>query len=65
MIQVVSTHPDPSVVKEIVCRHCGARLKYTPSDVKERHGRDYSGGSDGMEWIDCPPCGQKVVIRSW
>jgi len=65
MVQIVSSIPDRSVVKQVVCRHCGSTLEYVPSNVKEYHGKDYSGGSDGYEWVDCPHCSKKAIIRSW
>ncbi len=65
MVRIVDEGPDPSVVKHVVCRGCGAKLEYVPNDVKERHGHDYSGGSDGSEWIDCPKCSKQVILRSW
>lgn len=52
-------------VKQADCPHCGAELEYTKSDVKEYHGRDYSAGTDGREWINCPRCYHEVVLRSW
>lgn len=63
MVEVVGQ--DNSVLKQITCRNCGAVLRYKQSEVKEYHGKDYSGGSDGMEWVDCPSCGDKAVIASW
>lgn len=51
--------------KEASCRGCAAKLHYTENDVQERHGRDYSGGSDGEEYIVCPQCNNKVILRSW
>jgi RNase P subunit RPR2 len=63
MVQIVGN--DPQAVKRTTCRNCAAVLEYTPSEVKEYHGKDYSGGSDGKEWIDCPRCGTQVVLRSW
>lgn len=65
MVGIVDEGPDPSVVKQVVCRGCGAKLEYVPNDVKEQHGRDYSGGPDGCEWIDCPKCSKQVILRSW
>lgn len=56
---------DEGVYKRISCRNCAAILRYVPADVKERHGRDYSGGSDGCEYIVCPKCSKQVVIKSW
>ena len=65
MVKVVRIEPDKTVVKEIVCRHCGATLSYTPIDVQSEHGTDYSGGPDGREWITCANCSRQVTIRSW
>ena len=56
---------DDDKAKRATCRNCGAILKYWPREVKKREGRDYSGGPDGVEWIDCPQCGEKVILRSW
>lgn len=65
MVRIVNEGPDPSVVKQIICRSCGAKLEYVPLDVKRYDGTDYAGGPDGREWIDCPRCGISVTIRSW
>ena len=65
MVKVISTDPAKSVVKEIVCRNCGATLEYVPSEVLRRDGTDYGGGPDGEEWVNCPNCGKKAIIRSW
>ena len=65
MVRVVSSIPDHSVVKQVVCRHCGITLEYVPNDVKEDHGKDYSGGAYQQEWVDCPQCSKKAIIRSW
>ena len=46
MVTVVSTVPHPSVVKEVVCRNCGATLSYVPMDIKEEVHTDYGGGRD-------------------
>lgn len=56
---------DPSVLTQVTCRHCAAIIQYAQHEVKEYHGKDYSGGSDGKEWVDCPRCGHEAVIRSW
>lgn len=63
MVKVIGEAPE--AVKQTVCRACAARLEYTQHEVKEYHGTDISGGPDGMEWIDCPRCGNKAIIRSW
>lgn len=64
MVTVVSTVPHPSVVKEIVCRNCGATLNYVPKDVQSRSYRDISGCSDMYYWISCPPCGNNVTVKA-
>lgn len=63
MVTVVGQ--DKSVAKRATCENCGAILEYMPAEVMERHGRDWSGGSDGEEWINCPRCQDKVVLRAW
>ena len=63
MVKVIGEAPE--VVKQATCHHCAARLEYTQSEVKRHDGRDYSGGADGREWIDCPRCSNEVVLRSW
>jgi uncharacterized protein with PIN domain len=32
-IKIVDDKPDPSVLKEIICKNCGVKLQYTPNDV--------------------------------
>ena len=56
---------DEDAAKKVTCRHCGAILKYYPREVKTESGTDYGGGPDGMEWVDCPECADRAVIRSW
>lgn len=65
MVKVIKKKPDPSVVKRTVCDNCGSTLEYLPIDVKERHGRDYSGEPDGDKHIFCPECDHKVILESW
>lgn len=63
MVTVVSTVPHPSVVKEVVCRNCGATLNYVPADIKREESRDYTGGLDVNHYINCPPCNHKVYVK--
>ena len=63
MIRVIGEVPE--MVKKTTCRHCAAQLEYTLNEVKKYEGKDYSGGSDGREWIVCPRCGSDVTLRSW
>lgn len=44
---------------------CGAIVEYTKADMRSYSGTDYGGGSDGMEWVDCPNCRKRIVLRSW
>jgi len=62
MVKVISTEPHRSVVKEIVCKNCGATLQYVPKDIESEIHHDYGGGSDEFRFIKCPPCGQKVGV---
>lgn len=64
MVTVVSTNPHPSVIKEAICRNCGATLNYVPKDVQSQYYRDYGGGGDTDYWINCPPCGNKVTVKA-
>lgn len=66
VVRVIDSEPDPSVVKRAVCRRgCGATVEYVPNDVQEHHGTDYGGGPDGMKWVDCPKCDERIVLESW
>jgi DNA-directed RNA polymerase subunit RPC12/RpoP len=64
MVTVVSTIPHPSVVKEVVCKHCGSTLNYVPIDVKEDYTSDYTGDKDYYKYIGCPTCNNIVVVKS-
>jgi DNA-directed RNA polymerase subunit RPC12/RpoP len=64
-VRIVKKKPDPSVIKRAVCKNCGATLEYVPKDVHRRDGTDYGGGPDGEEWINCPECQTKVILKSW
>ena len=63
MVTVVSTSPHPSVVKETICRNCGATLQYVPKDIKEKIVSDYTGDKERIRYIECPPCNHHIVIR--
>lgn len=63
MVTVVKTEPHPGVVKEVICRNCGATLNYVPKDVLESKVSDYTGDYDIVKFINCPPCGNKVYVK--
>lgn len=63
MVTIVSTQPHRSVIKECVCKNCGATLQYVPADVKEVKSYDYGGGYDINKVIGCPACGSNVYVN--
>ena len=63
MVIVVKTEPHTSVVREVICRNCGATLQYVPKDVQEIKVHDYTGDFDIAKFINCPPCGNKVYVK--
>lgn len=62
MVKVISTVPHESVVKEIVCKKCGATLEYTPIDIISQDWTDYGGDVNVTKFIVCPNCTKEVVI---
>lgn len=56
---------DEKHVHTVSCRKCAAKIEYVENEVQEYSGRDYSGGSDGHTWVDCPSCGKKIILTSW
>lgn len=62
MVTVVSREPHKSVVKECVCRNCGATLQYVPADVTKDYTFDYTGGREAYNYIKCPNCGKEVQV---
>jgi len=64
MVRIVKQDPHPSVVREVVCRNCGATLEYVPADVKSKYVRDYDGCSDTYSHIMCPNCSKQVSVKN-
>lgn len=60
MVRVIDDKPHKSVVKEIVCKNCGATLEYVPMDTRKITHHDYGGGSNTYTVIDCPKCNKAV-----
>jgi DNA-directed RNA polymerase subunit RPC12/RpoP len=56
---------DEKQKKRVTCRGCSAIIEYVANEVKRRDGTDISGGPDGEEWVRCPNCGGRAIIRSW
>jgi ribosomal protein S27E len=65
MVTVVSTVPHPSVVKEVICRNCGATLNYVPADIQNKSVSDYTGDRETVYFIKCPPCGHEVSVERY
>lgn len=65
MVTVVSAVPHPSVVKEIVCRNCGATLNYVPADIQKKTVSDYTGDREIISYIKCPPCGHEQTVKGY
>lgn len=55
----------PSGHKRRKCQACLVTVEYAPNEVKERHGRDISGGPDGETYVECPNCGARIIITRW
>jgi predicted RNA-binding Zn-ribbon protein involved in translation (DUF1610 family) len=62
MVKVVGR--DESVVKRITCKSCASILEYTLTEVKSRHLHISQVDPHDAEWVDCPNCGNKAIIRS-
>lgn len=60
MIKVVGN--DPSVVKQVTCKHCGSILEYMPCDIEEGATRAWRGGRDLYHYIECPQCKNHVSV---
>lgn len=58
-VEIINPEPDPSVVKEVVCKGCGVRLRYVPNDVQFVSYRD----GDYKHYITCPKCNKEVNVK--
>jgi DNA-directed RNA polymerase subunit RPC12/RpoP len=65
MVRIVKVEPHPSVVKEVVCRSCGATLEYVPKEVQTRTWMDYSGDNNIVDYIACPNCSSEVKVKEY
>lgn len=59
MVKIIEIGPDPSVVKNVICKECGAKLAYVPRDVKYTSGWD---GERGVYEIKCPNCDHDQIV---
>jgi uncharacterized protein with PIN domain len=61
-VRIVEEKPDPSVIKQVVCRNCGVKLEYVPADVQDGVDTDYTGSKDPFKFIECPKCKKEVRV---
>ncbi len=62
-IRIVEQKPDPSVIRNCICKRCGVKLEYLPLDVLHKTYSDYGGGSDSMSFITCLQCGNTIEVK--
>jgi uncharacterized protein with PIN domain len=62
MVRIVKVEPHPTVLKEVICKGCGATLEYVPNEVQNRTWVDYSGDGNYVEYITCPNCNKEVKV---
>jgi hypothetical protein len=63
-VEVIDKGPHKSVVKQVICRNCGATLEYTPKDVQHKT-YCVMGESDTCSFIVCPQCKNSVTVRGY
>lgn len=61
MVQIIDPTPDPEILRHVTCRNCGARLAYTPNEIRTI---TYSamGHNEEDRVIDCPKCASTVTV---
>jgi DNA-directed RNA polymerase subunit RPC12/RpoP len=62
MVRIVKVEPHPTVVKEVVCRNCGATLEYVPKDIQSRQ-VSCMGDIDTYRYIVCPNCSEDLGVH--
>jgi hypothetical protein len=65
MVRIVKVDPHPTVVKEVVCKGCGATLEYVPNEVQTRTWMDYGGDNNIVDYITCPNCNKEVKVKEF
>lgn len=64
MVKIIKSEPDNSVVKRIICKHCGSTLEYVPNDIKKRN--EISNGClEGCKYIVCANCKKVIILNVW
>ena len=62
MSRLINDGPDPSVVKRVICKNCGATMEYVPADVMSKTVHDYGGGSEDYRYIICLKCLDPIYL---
>ena len=53
---------DTSKVKRTTCCSCASILEFTRSETREGKRCDYTGDCDRVRLINCPACGEELVV---
>lgn len=63
-VEIIDEKPDPSVLKQVVCKQCRYKLQYLPVDVEVK---SYScmGETDTTSFIKCPKCKNTIYVKSY
>lgn len=65
VVKIIDEGPDPSVIKQVVCRNCGVKLEYLPVDIQHQNVSDYGGGSETLHYIDCLKCKERITVKGY
>jgi DNA-directed RNA polymerase subunit RPC12/RpoP len=63
-MKVINSEPDKSVVKTIICMHCGVTIEYVPNDIKVLwRATEIDGGIEVGMGFECPNCNKRIVTK--
>lgn len=65
MAITVIAPPDPKDALVKKCDQCGVTLQFYPVDIQQHKSVDYTGDPCGHDYIKCPNCEHKIVLKSW
>jgi RNase P subunit RPR2 len=63
MVKIVGK--DERAVKRTTCVRCASILEYTLNEVSRIVVRDYGGGSDSYNTIQCPNCASSIQVKGY
>jgi RNase P subunit RPR2 len=61
-IRIVETKPDPSVIKQVICKNCGVKLEYLPIDAQHKTYTSF-GDTESYSCITCLNCAEEITIK--